>query len=143
MKAAFPSTPPARSAQMRAIRSKDTKPELRLRSLLHCMGYRYRVHYSLLPGHPDIAFPSRKKVIFVHGCFWHRHDCRVGNKQPVVNTDYWIPKFERIRERDKAQLKQLAELGWQVLVVWECQLADIQILMGDVIEFLGPPKVIG
>ncbi|MCS3399942.1 very short patch repair endonuclease [Burkholderia thailandensis] len=140
MATAFPSTSSARSAQMRAIRSKDTKPELRIRALLHRLGYRYRVHYAALPGRPDIAFPRRKKVIFVHGCFWHRHDCRVGQKQPTVNAAYWMPKFERNKRRDEMQERQLADLGWQVLVVWECQFVDIQTLMESVIEFLGTPR---
>src|SRR5215475_4488942 len=101
-----------RSANMRAIRSKDMKPELAVRSLVHRMGYRYRLHRHDLPGRPDMVFPGRKKVIFVHGCFWHSHNCKVAHV-PKSNRDYWGPKLERNRMRDEKNLAALEAAGWQ------------------------------
>ena len=108
---------------MRAIRSKGMKPELVVRRLVHAMGYRYRLHRHDLPGRPDLVFPSRRKVLFVHGCFWHQHPdpaCKVTHR-PKSNLDYWLPKLKRNVTRDKAHRARLAELGWDVLVIWECE----------------------
>lgn len=114
-------TPEQISAQMRSIRKKDTKPELVVRRLAHGMGYRYRLHQSDLPGTPDLVFASRKKVIHVHGCFWHQHDCALGRKQPASNRDYWIPKLARNCARDVAAERELRARGWTPLVIWECE----------------------
>src|SRR5580658_666532 len=109
-----------RSANMRAIRSKGMRPELAVRSMLHKLGYRFRLHRSDLPGKPDLVFPSRKKVIFVHGCFWHSHDCRKGQGAPRTNAAFWQRKRELTVERDRKTLKALAAEGWDAYVVWEC-----------------------
>lgn len=114
-------SPEQRSAHISKIRSKDTKPELRLRRMLHGAGYRYRLHDRKLPGRPDLVFPGRKKVIFVHGCFWHGHGCPVGTRLPKTNTEFWADKRRRNQERDAMQEEQLADMGWGVLVVWECE----------------------
>ena len=108
-----------RSLLMARIRSKDTAPEWTVRRLVHAMGYRYRLHDRRLPGTPDLVFPSRRKVIFVHGCFWHGHDCPRGFK-PKTNADFWASKISKNRARDAQQLSDLTALGWQVLVIWEC-----------------------
>lgn len=116
-------TPSQRSENMRRIKSKDMKPELLVRKLVHSMGYRYRLHRKDLPGKPDLVFGPRRKVIFVHGCFWHCHDdpeCLDGRK-PRSNTDYWNPKLARNKERDSQRIEALQKLGWDVLVIWECQ----------------------
>ncbi|MBP0594581.1 DNA mismatch endonuclease Vsr [Paraburkholderia sp. LEh10] len=135
------STPATRSTIMRAIRGKDTKPELAVRSLLHAQGYRYRVHGSELPGTPDIVFPGRKKVIFVHGCFWHRHDCQSGKKQVKANIEYWGLKFARNVERDAINRETLAKMGWDVLTLWECELVDVRAIAVTLADFLGPVKL--
>lgn len=109
-----------RSLVMSRIKGRDTKPELAVRSLLHAMGYRFRLCRKDLPGRPDIVLPRRKAVIFVHGCFWHRHDCKSGNREPKSNLDYWLPKFERTKRRDAENRAKLLEQGWKVLTVWEC-----------------------
>ena len=115
-------TPEVRSRMMRGIRDRDTRPELVLRSALFKLGYRYRLHQRGLPGSPDIVFPSRKTVIFVHGCFWHRHeDCRYSTT-PASNTAFWMSKFSANVARDRAAAERLELSGWQVLVVWECEL---------------------
>lgn len=109
------------SEQMRHIRKVDTKPELVVRRLAHRLGYRYRLHRRDLPGTPDLVFPSRQKVVMVHGCFWHQHQCPLGGRPPRANTNYWLPKLARNRQRDLAAQHALEELGWSVLVVWECE----------------------
>ena len=109
---------------MSHIRAKDMVPEMVVRKLVHAMGYRYRIHRKDLPGNPDLVFPSRKKVIFVHGCFWHQHEsrsCKITRK-PKSNLEYWLPKLERTKRRDNENQKKLKEMGWDVLVIWECQL---------------------
>ena len=123
---------------MRRIRSKDMTPELRVRRILHRMGYRYRLHRKNLPGHPDIIFPKIKKAIFVHGCFWHQHSdsaCRI-TRMPKSRLDYWAPKLERNKQRDLEALSLMQEIGWQVLVVWECQVSDEEELKNSVLGFL-------
>ncbi len=122
---------------MRQIRSKGTKPELYVRSTVHKMGYRFRLHYKALPGSPDLTFPGRHKVIFVHGCFWHRHDCAVGRKTPRCNQDYWEPKFRRNVARDALNQAGLRQLGWSSLVIWECEIGDDDILRQRIRQFLG------
>ena len=126
-----------RSANMRRIRSKDTNPELVLRSLIHRLGYRFRLHRRDLPGHPDIVFPALRKVIFMHGCFWHQHPgCREG-RMPGSRVDYWRPKLDRNLIRDAANQSRLKEEGWKVLVIWECELKDLAAVKKTVTEFLG------
>lgn len=111
----------ARSENMRAIKSKDTRPELAARKLIHAMGYRFRLHRTDMPGKPDLVFPSRRKVILVHGCFWHGHDCPRGSVAPKRNADYWRQKIARNIARDAHNLENLQQAGWNVLVIWECQ----------------------
>src|SRR5690348_4773303 len=108
---------------MSSVGTKNTGPELVLRRLLHRSGYRYRIHPKNLPGKPDIAFPSRRKAIFVHGCFWHGHDCSKG-RPPKSREDYWAPKLLANKERDKRRIRELADLGWTSMVVWQCELVD-------------------
>lgn len=115
---------------MRLVKSSETKPELQLRKLLFSLGYRYRIHFKALPGKPDIVFTKKKKVIFVHGCFWHQHEsdvCRRA-KIPKTKVEYWGPKLNRNRERDKENIKKLESMGWSVEVVWECELKDVRSL---------------
>lgn len=117
-----------RSAQMSLVKSKNTGPELLVRRLAHSLGYRYRLHGAKLPGKPDLVFARRKKVVFVHGCFWHRHaGCRKATT-PATHLDYWLPKFERTVERDQQNIERLSALGWSALVVWECELKDLNAL---------------
>ena len=110
-----------RSKIMRAIKSKNTSPEKRVRSVAHRLGLRFRLHRSDLPGSPDLLFPRKKTALFVHGCFWHRHEnCPVATT-PKTNTDYWSRKFKRTLERDRESRRKLEEAGWRVLVIWECE----------------------
>lgn len=125
-----------RSACMAAVRSWDTKPEMAVRRLTHRLGYRYALHKKTLPGSPDLVFPARRKVVFVHGCFWHMHGCRAGAKIPATNTDYWQTKRERNAQRDRASVEALASQGWQVLVVWECETKDPSSLADRLTSFL-------
>lgn len=123
---------------MAAIKSKGMKPEMIVRSLVHGMGYRYRLHRKGLPGKPDLVFGPRKKVIFVHGCFWHQHDdpdCKIARK-PKSNTGYWDEKLARNVERDAQNLTRLEEAGWKVLTIWECQTKDRAALMSRLDDFL-------
>jgi DNA mismatch endonuclease (patch repair protein) len=130
-----------RSANMSRIRGKDTKPELLVRRLLHGAGYRYRLQGQYgsirLPGRPDLVFAGRRKVIFVNGCFWHSHDCRVGRNAPQDNAAFWDDKRRRTVERDAAQRLSLGEQGWDVLVVWECELREASELERRLVGFLG------
>jgi DNA mismatch endonuclease (patch repair protein) len=114
-----------RSERMRMVRSKGSKVELRVRRLIHSLGFRYRLHVRSLPGQPDIVFPAKHKVILVHGCFWHRHaGCRLA-RLPKSKQEYWVPKLEANRTRDEENVRQLQALGWAVMVIWECQ-ASVQ-----------------
>ena len=133
-----PLSPPQRSALMARIRSKDTHPELRVRRLLHRHGYRFRLHARDLPGRPDIVFRRRRKVVFVHGCFWHRHEGCSRAATPRTRVDYWTRKFEATRARDAAALSALEAMGWRVLVVWECEMKDERVLLIRLQRFLGP-----
>lgn len=117
-------SPDERSAVMRRVKGQNTTPELKLRKLLTRLGLRYRLHRKDLPGSPDLAFMGRKVAIFMHGCFWHGHDCRRGARQPKANADYWTAKIGRNRARDAASLAALEALGWQAVVIWECELKD-------------------
>jgi DNA mismatch endonuclease (patch repair protein) len=112
-----------RSRNMSRIRSRNTKPELVVRQIVHGMGYRFRLHRHDLPGKPDIVLPRLGKVILVHGCFWHRHTCKEGRRRPKSRTEYWIPKIDANVARDRRARRRLRRLGWDVLVVWECQIA--------------------
>jgi DNA mismatch endonuclease (patch repair protein) len=129
-------TPEARSANMKAVRRQNTEPELRVRRLLHRAGYRYRLHAKGLPGAPDIVFAGRQKVVFVHGCFWHGHECRKG-RLPKTRTDYWRARIDRNRARDAAAISALATKGWDTMVVWECEMSDLGMLFGRLHHFLG------
>lgn len=123
---------------MAAIRSKDTKPELIVRRLVHSLGYRYRLHRKDLPGKPDLVFGPRKKAIFVHGCFWHQHDdpyCLDG-RLPKSRPDYWLPKLGRNQQRDKSNQKSLEASGWQVLTIWDCETKDMDSLAKKLRSFL-------
>ncbi|NMC21080.1 MAG: DNA mismatch endonuclease Vsr [Thermogutta sp.] len=111
-----------RAAIMRSIKGKDTSPEMTVRRMVHALGCRYRLHVASLPGCPDLVFPSRRRVIFVHGCFWHRHRCRKGKSLPASQTEFWRRKLERNARRDRSVRRRLRRLGWSVLVIWECQL---------------------
>lgn len=113
-------TDPKRSAIMRAVRSKDTAPEMVVRRLAHRLGFRFRLHRKDLPGSPDLVFPSRRKVVLVHGCFWHGHSCSRGARQPKANSDYWQAKIVRNVDRDVRNTSALNQAGWEVLIVWEC-----------------------
>ncbi|MCZ8548701.1 very short patch repair endonuclease [Mesorhizobium qingshengii] len=114
----------ARSANMKAIRSVNTRPEMTVRRAVHRLGFRYRLHRRDLPGTPDLVFGPRQKAIFVHGCYWHGHGCKRGGKGAKSNAGYWGPKIARNKERDAKAEFDLREAGWQVLVLWECDLSD-------------------
>lgn len=131
-------TDPQRSAIMRAVPSKNTKPEMIVRRLVHGLGYRYRLHREDLPGKPDLVFPVRRAVIFVNGCFWHGHDCARGCRLPKENASYWRAKIIGNVERDQASIKALDATGWSVLTIWECEtkLADRDVLAKRLAEFL-------
>lgn len=129
-------SPEIRSKTMSRIRSKDMVPEMVVRRLVYGLGYRYRLHRSDLPGKPDLVFSSRKKIILVHGCFWHQHtECRDGHV-PKSNINYWVPKLERNVQRDREVLENLENMGWDVLVVWECELKNPESLSGRINQFL-------
>lgn len=132
-------SPEERSRRMSGIGGKDSRPERVVRGIAHGLGYRYRLHRRDLPGAPDLVFPRLKSVIFVHGCFWHRHpdpDCKLA-RWPKSRLDFWRPKLEGNRARDLRQEAELAKLGWRVLVVWECQLRDKEALTARIRTFLG------
>ena len=126
---------------MRAVKSRDTKPEMFARRTIHKMGYRYRLHRKDLPGKPDLVFPSRRKAIFIHGCFWHGHDCARGARIPKSNRDYWQGKISRNRERDALSLEALRREGWCVLTVWECQMKDQDVFREQLRRFLESGKL--
>jgi DNA mismatch endonuclease, patch repair protein len=115
-----------RSALMSRIRAGNTKPEIAVRRLLHALGFRFRLHRSDLPGHPDIVLPGRRTVVFVHGCFWHRHSrCRKATT-PQTRRSFWSLKFKQNVERDKRQQRELKRMGWGVVVVWECETRNLE-----------------
>jgi DNA mismatch endonuclease (patch repair protein) len=125
-----------RSWIMRQVKSKNTAPERLVRRLAHSMGYRFRLHRKDLPGSPDIVFPSRRKVIFVNGCFWHGHHCP-RSKLPQIRRNYWEAKILRTIARDRRHVRSLRSLGWGALVMWECQLKDTDALRRRIVRFLG------
>ena len=125
-----------RSSTMKAIRSTDTKPELLVRRMVFSLGVRYRLHRRDLPGCPDIVMPARRKVIFVHGCFWHGHRCKRGHRVPKTNTAYWTEKIARNKNRDRLNRRVLGKSGWTVLVVWECQLVRPERVRERIVRFL-------
>lgn len=130
--------PEERSQRMALIRSKDTKPEMVVRRLVHSLRYRYRLHDRTLPGRPDLVFKSRRKVIFIHGCFWHRHgDTCPLTRMPKSRLEFWKPKLEDNVRRDREKQAALRALGWQHLIIWECELKDLDGLARRVREFLG------
>lgn len=134
-------TPEQRSAVMSRIRRADTKPELIVRSLLHAMGYRFRVQMKGVPGRPDIAFPRRRKIVQIHGCFWHAHEGCATFRMPKSRKEFWEEKFARNKERD-ARLEQAARAaGWDVLILWECELKNKSFLIERLVDFLGSIKV--
>ena len=126
-----------RSDVMRRVRSVDTAPEMTVRRLCHSLGYRYRLHRADLPGKPDLVFPARRKVIFVHGCFWHGHYCKRGARVPRKNREYWVRKVSRNRERDRINRGLLGDIGWDFLVIWECEI-EPNALSDRLRDFLGP-----
>ena len=126
-----------RSAVMRRVKGRDTAPELKVRRALTALGARYRLHRADLPGKPDIVMPGRRLAIFVHGCFWHGHDCARGARVPKANRDYWVGKVERNRARDEKSREALAALGWRVETIWECDLKDAAALEARLRSLLG------
>ena len=117
-------TPEQRSAVMRKVPGRNSSAEMKVRKLLTRLGLRYRLHRKDLPGSPDVAMPGRKAAVFVHGCFWHGHDCKRGARMPKANADYWQAKIARNRARDARSIAALDAMGWTPLVVWECELKD-------------------
>ena len=117
-------TPEQRRRNMAAIRGKNTKPELRVRSLLHSLGYRFRLHRSDLPGKPDIVLPGHRTVIFVHGCFWHCHRCRFGAVKPATRSEFWAAKRQSNVDRDRRNRTALRAMGWRVLIIWQCEIKN-------------------
>jgi DNA mismatch endonuclease (patch repair protein) len=122
---------------MRAVRSRDTAPEMRVRRAAHALGLRFRLHRASLPGCPDLVFVGRRAALFVHGCFWHGHDCPRGARRPRANAVYWSAKIARNRERDAAALAALEALGWRALVIWECETRDAGALRDRLAVALG------
>jgi DNA mismatch endonuclease (patch repair protein) len=129
-------SPEERSKRMSLIRGKDTKPELKIRRLIHSLGYRYRLHSSELPGKPDLVFKGKKKAIFIHGCFWHRHDNCALARLPKSRLGFWNPKLEGNKERDKQNQEKLIALGWSFLVIWECEINNLELLTDRITKFL-------
>lgn len=121
---------------MSIIRSKDTKPEMLVRSMVHRLGYRFRLHKADLPGKPDLVFASRKKIIFIHGCYWHGHEkCRKG-QLPKSNLEYWQPKIEGNKKRDKKNYKILKAADWKILTIWQCELKKLETVKKRIVKFL-------
>lgn len=132
--------PEKRAAVMRAVKARDTGPELKVRAMLRALGHRYRLDARDLPGRPDVVFRGKRKAIFVHGCFWHGHDCARGARAPKANAAYWSAKIERNRARDAKTLDALARDGWSALIIWECTLRDAEAVSAELAAFLGPPS---
>jgi DNA mismatch endonuclease, patch repair protein len=129
-------SPNCRSHLMSRIRGKNTAPELAVSRIVHALGYRFRLHRGDLPGRPDLVFPSRQKIIFVHGCYWHRHDCKKATT-PKTNIDFWQKKFDDNVVRDMKNLNDLADLGWEALIVWQCETERPEELSRRMVGFLG------
>lgn len=130
-------TPEKRSKVMARVKDKNTKPEMKVRRLAHGLGYRFRLHRKDLPGSPDLVFAGRGKVIFVHGCFWHGHDCARGSRQSKQNAEYWTAKIARNVQRDARNQAALEKQGWAVMTLWECELKDGEALAKRLMAFLG------
>jgi len=128
-------SPKQRSYNMSQIKSKNTRPEMLVRKWLWSQGYRYRLHQKGLPGKPDIVFPGRRKVLFVHGCFWHKHNCRYF-KWPETNVTFWKNKITETVERDKKNYEKLKKAGWKYLIIWECEIKDISIIENKIKKFI-------
>ena len=129
-------TPEQRKYNMSRIRNKDTRPEMIVRSEVHRMGFRYKLHNSTLPGKPDLVLKRHNKIIFVHGCFWHMHKCKYGIVKPKTNAEFWENKRLGNVKRDKKIIRELKTNGWQVLIVWECWTKDIYFLKKKLAAFL-------
>jgi DNA mismatch endonuclease (patch repair protein) len=132
-------TPEQRRRIMQSVKTKDTGPEMAVRKILFSMGYRYRLHRKDLPGKPDIVLPGRHKAIFVHGCFWHGHECAKG-KAAKSRTDYWVAKVNANRARDARNLQDMNTLGWESLVVWQCEQSDSETLARRLKAFVSAPE---
>ena len=128
-----------RARIMRQVRSKDTAPEMLVRRIAHGLGFRFRLHRPDLPGKPDLTFPVFRSIIFVHGCFWHRHDCPAGSKHPKTNAVYWSEKISHNVARDARHLAELRDDGWAVLVIWECETRNQSLVAARIAGFLGRP----
>jgi DNA mismatch endonuclease (patch repair protein) len=134
-------SPEERSERMSRVRGRGTNPEERVRDILRGLGYRYRLQYSGLPSKPDFAFPGRRRVIWVHGCFWHRHEnCRLA-RLPKGRRDFWVPKLEGNRRRDMENQAKVIGMGWEVLVIWECELRDAPAVASKIREFLESDEI--
>ncbi len=127
-----------RSAVMRRVKGRDTTPEVKVRRALTALGARYRLHRKDLPGSPDIVLPGRRLALFVHGCFWHGHDCARGARVPKANRDYWVAKLARNRARDAWSRTALEAAGWRVEILWECELKDVAALRARLAQLLKP-----
>ena len=132
--------PEKRSAVMRRVKGRDTSPELKVRKALTRLGVRYRLHRKDLPGSPDVVLPGRRLALFVHGCFWHGHDCARGARVPKQNRDYWVAKVGRNVARDAKSRTALEALGWRVETIWECELKDANALEVRLASLLAPPE---
>ena len=129
-------TPNERSRRMALVKSEDTKPELVVRRLVTELRLGYRLHQQWLPGRPDLVFQGRKKVIFIHGCFWHLHDGCPNARMPESRQDYWRSKLENNKLRDTINIKTLQDMGWKVLVIWECETKDLETLRNRIVTFI-------
>lgn len=125
-----------RSDIMRRVRGKNTRPELIVRKILYSRGYRYRLHLKSLPGKPDIVFQKLRKIIFVHGCFWHQHARCDQNRPPKSREDFWGPKLQSNKANDKKVMRQLNESGWDLLIIWECELANLREAENKIVFFM-------
>jgi DNA mismatch endonuclease (patch repair protein) len=124
---------------MAKVKRSNTKPEMVVRRLLHARGWRYRLHVKGMPGTPDLVFPSRKAVLFVNGCFWHGHACRLG-RLPSSRPEFWVPKIQANRERDGRKISQLTSEGWRVLTIWQCSLSRPEVVLQEMESFLRSTK---
>lgn len=129
--------PDVRSRMMAAVGQRDTAPEMVVRRLAHGLGYRFRLHRRELPGTPDLVFPSKRSVVFVHGCFWHRHTCDVGQRPVRTRPDFWKAKFARNKTRDARDEEDLRRAGWRILTIWECETYDPRAVGKKLVAFLG------
>jgi len=123
---------------MQSVGQKDTGPEMAIRRALHALGYRFRLHRKDLPGKPDLVFPSRRMVLFVHGCFWHGHGCSKG-RLPKSRPEFWVPKIQANRDRDDRAVNLLEKMGWKTFTVWQCEVNDTERSVAEIVKFLGPP----